>query len=150
MNFESCVGSVYTIFAGRFLGKHIGRIIVLFVFVFSTSLFATQRNDFVFAQVIYNGNWNPYPTAWDEIYTLLTNTVNMTTQKIFVLFLCLNQTFCISFFMHGWRYGVITQSNRKTSINALPRRRRQYGLLMTLASYATLRLAAVSKHSLKK
>lgn len=47
----------------------------------STPQLKTQRNTFVYAQLMYNGNWNPYPGVWTEIRTFLDRTVNMQTQE---------------------------------------------------------------------
>ncbi len=47
-------------------------LIVLLSLIVSAPLCASQINNYVFTQLRYNGNWDPYPETWQEIIHFLT------------------------------------------------------------------------------
>ena len=49
----------------------------IFLSIASTPATDTSRNIFVFAQIRYDGAWDPYPGMWEEIISFLTTTTSV-------------------------------------------------------------------------
>jgi len=55
--------------------------IFLLLFFLPSMVFAQAGNQFVFTQLKYDGNWDPYPTSWEEIVYFLDATTSINPLK---------------------------------------------------------------------
>lgn len=56
-------------------------ILTILTCVFTVNVFSQQGNNFVFTQLKYDGNWDPYPEAWQDILEFLTTTTSLISEK---------------------------------------------------------------------
>src|SRR3989339_2109706 len=58
---------------------NMAKVLVLFISVFLIlqPLQAAQRDRFVFAQLRYDGQWDPYPETWQDILEFLVTTTSI-------------------------------------------------------------------------
>ena len=61
--------------------RYLGRFAIIFFLSLSLSAFAQDGDDFVFAQLKYDGgDWDPHPKAYEEILYYLISTTNVRTE----------------------------------------------------------------------
>ncbi|MFC1567115.1 DUF4159 domain-containing protein [bacterium] len=50
---------------------------LILISLVTISFSSSQRDSFVFTQIQYDGNWNPYPSFWSEVHKFLNTQTNL-------------------------------------------------------------------------